>query len=120
MFDTSTVMRAQNAIDQQGQGLEVSFTWNVSDSIDFQTNLSIQDIENKNTREAVAGVADSQFYAAVTWSPLKDFRLVTDVNWIDNRDRESEDLREGVKDYALVNLTVNKAVPTLNIYEPLG
>jgi outer membrane receptor for ferrienterochelin and colicins len=114
-FDPTAGLRAQNVIDQKGQGLELSFTWSVSDSIDFQTNLTIQDIENKNTREVVAGVADSQFYAAVTWSPFKDFRLVTDVNWIGNRDRESEDLREDIKDYAEVNLTINKAVPTQNI-----
>ena len=115
VFDPTAGLRAQNAIDQKGQGLELSFTWHVSESIDFETNLSLQDIEDKNTGESVAGVAGSQLYTAVKWNPFDDLRLATEINWVGGRDREPNDLRDSVKDYALVNLTLRKSLPDLNL-----
>ena len=113
--DPAAGLRAQNAIDQKGQGLELSFTWQVSESVDFETNLSLQDIEDKNTGESVAGVAGSQLYTAVKWNPFDDLRLATEINWVGGRDREPNDLRDSVKDYALVNLTLRKSLPDLNL-----
>ena len=115
VFDPTAGLRAQNAIDQKGQGVELSFSWQVSDFVDFETNLSLQDIEDKNTGDSVAGVPDSQLYAAVTWNPIDDLRLAAEVNWVGGRERAPNDVRGNVKDYSLVNLTMRKSMPDLNL-----
>lgn len=108
-------LRAQNSIDQEGKGIELSFFWDVSDEVAIESNFSLQDVEDKNTGDAIADVADAQFFASIEWRPLDTLKLATEVHWIGSRDRAVTDLRDKVDDYALVNFTLRKSLPELNL-----
>ena len=103
-----TSKTAQNAKDQQGRGFEIEADWLLADSLRLRSNFAYQRSEDKSTGAIVPDVPEMQFYANLHWKFLPAWSLDTQYFWIGKRHRASDDMREGIKDNDIVNLTVRR------------
>ncbi|MGB5326099.1 MAG: TonB-dependent receptor, partial [Pseudomonadales bacterium] len=99
---------AQNAIDQTGYGLELSTSWEASDSVTLSANASLQKVEDEQTKEDVADVPNALLFAGARWRPRSGLQLNAEVHWVSERERAMGDSRPDLDDYTLVNLALRK------------
>ncbi len=102
------VLQAKNAVDQDGYGFEVEYSWKASDSLSLDGNYAWQHSEDRSTSDHVADAPGWQLYLAATWNFLPDWSLSTTANWVADRDRAASDQRDDVDDYALVDVVLRR------------
>ncbi|MGI9287874.1 MAG: TonB-dependent receptor plug domain-containing protein, partial [Pseudomonadales bacterium] len=109
---SSRAQEAKNAIDQDGYGFEVEYSWILTDDFSLDSNYAWQHSENKKTGNIVADAPRQQFYLAATWNFLPDWSLNTTLNWVGHRSRDKDsniiDARDDVDDYALVDVAIRR------------
>jgi iron complex outermembrane receptor protein len=97
---------AQNAKNQQGQGIEVEAHWQVLPSLQILGNLSTQDAKDKTTGAPVADAPSKQAMLSADWKIDPAWSVRADNFWVADRLRASGDLRPAVADYVWTNLTL--------------
>lgn len=104
----ATSKTAQNARDQEGQGIEIEADWQTTDALRFRANFSYQRSTDAKTGAVVPDVPAAKFYANANWKFMPDWSLDGQYFWVGGRHRAVGDVRPDIKDYELVNLTLRK------------
>ncbi|MBI5633667.1 MAG: TonB-dependent receptor [Nitrospirae bacterium] len=104
----ATSKTAQNARDQEGQGVEIESEWQATDALRFRANFSYQRSTDAKTGAVVPDVPTAKFYANANWKFMPGWSLDGQYFWIGGRHRAVGDIRPDIKDYDLVNLTLRK------------
>lgn len=99
---------AENFIDQEGYGFELESSWKVSDKLSLSGNLSWQNSENSDSNEDVADSPGKQLYLGGDWKIFPQHNFSTRINYVSDRERRPNDLRDPVDDYTFVDFVVNK------------
>lgn len=102
---------AQNAKNQQGQGIELEAHWQVLPSLQILGNLSRQDAKDKTTGEPVADAPRKQAMLSADWKIDSAWSVRADNFWVADRVRASGDSRPAVADYVWSNLTLRYRQP---------
>ncbi|MEN6586195.1 MAG: TonB-dependent receptor, partial [Sulfuricella sp.] len=97
---------AQNAKNQQGQGIEVEAHWQALPDLQILGNLAFQNAKDKATGLVVADAPRNQAMLSADWKIDSDWSLRVDNFWIADRPRASGDTRPEVADYVWTNLTM--------------
>ena len=99
---------AQNAKDQEGQGVELAGDWQVLDSLQVKGSIAYQDARDANTDAPVVEAPAWDGYANAHWTFLPDWSLDGQYFWTAERHRAADDHREEIDDYQYVNLTLRR------------
>jgi iron complex outermembrane receptor protein len=102
---------AQNAKDQLGKGMEVEINWQALPGLQILGNLALQDAEDANTGEDIAGPPRKQTMLSADWRINSALLLRFDNYWIADRPRATADLRLPVDDYVWSNFTLRYHPP---------
>src|SRR5690606_5935476 len=123
--DTSEVMPdsnatagpAENARDQDGEGLEWEVSWQPTSSLRLHGNYSWQDAEDKHSGYAVPEAPGQQFKLGAYWEFSPRWSLNSQVYWVGDRQRAEDDHRAAIDDYTLVNFTLRRRslLPNLDL-----
>lgn len=107
---------AQNAKNQDGYGLELEATWQVTDDFRLHGNFAYQRSKDKTTDEIVPDAPAYQFYLNPHWNFFHEWSLDGQLIWIGDRERSTGDTRSDIENYSLVNLALrrNNIVKNLN------
>jgi iron complex outermembrane receptor protein len=104
----ATTRTAQNARDQKGQGIELEAEWQATDKLRLRANYSYQRSIDQTANAVVPDVPAAKFYLNAHWKFMPDWSLDGQYFWVGSRHRVVGDLREDIKDYDLVNLTLRR------------
>lgn len=104
----ATSKTAQNARDQDSQGLELETEWLATENLRFRANVSYQWSTDEDSGQAIADVPTMKAYANAHWTFLPKWSLDGQYFWIGDRRRAAGDTREEIKDYDLINLTMRR------------
>lgn len=96
--------RAQNAVDQNGQGFELELSAAVSDAFSIEANYSYQTSENDNSGEDIADAPQQQLFVNAVWEISERTRASGQFNWVAGRERTTADLRDDIDDYQTLDL----------------
>lgn len=102
----ATTTTAQNAKNQLGYGFEVDFSWKYNiNSLAF--NYSWQHSEDKDTGVTTA-LAPKQLFSAIYQIEFSEhLTFNTKTNWIGKRNRETDDSRKLLDNYATVDMAIH-------------
>ncbi|MDO3380086.1 TonB-dependent receptor plug domain-containing protein [Geoalkalibacter halelectricus] len=124
--DSST---AQNSRNQDGYGFELEGMWDFSETLRLRGNYAWQRSIDKDTRHRIPDAPGQQLYISADWQFLPQWLLHPQLNWVGSRKRAEGDLRENIKDYTLVGVTLRReeilknldfAVAARNIFDEDG
>lgn len=104
----ATTKTAQNAKDQNGYGFEIETDWHMTETFRLRSNFAFQRSKDEDTKEAVPDAPALQFYLNPNWNFYPDWSLVGQLIWIGDRARADNDIRPGIKNYTLVNVTLRR------------
>ncbi len=99
---------AQNARDQEGYGFELETSWDATNQLTLMGSYAWQHSEDTKTGKRVADAPGQQLLLAANWRFMPDWLLHPQINWVANRHRPTDDTRDKVNDYILVNLTLRR------------
>lgn len=113
----ATTRTAQNARDQDGEGLEWEVSWQPTPSLRLHGNYSWQDAEDKHSGYAVPEAPGQQFKLGAYWEFSPRWSLNSQVYWVGDRQRAEDDHRAAIDDYTLVNFTLRRRslLPNLDL-----
>ncbi len=97
---------ARNTGDQTGQGLEWEFEWTVSDEFTVRGNYALQDSEDEDTDGDAPNAPQQQLYLRADYELMPGWSLNAQLNHVMDRERAIGDLRPGVDDYTILDLTL--------------
>ena len=106
---------AQNVKDQKGQGIEIEMAWQATKTIRLRGNFAYQRAKDQDTNQLVADTPGLQCYANAHWQFHPEWSLDGQYFWIADRHRAAGDLRDDIKDYDLVNLTLRRKNILMNL-----
>lgn len=104
----ATTVTVQNAGDQAGYGFEIEWDWQIIDRFGINGNYAWQYSRDQRLAERVAGVPEHQLFVASDWTFLPHWLFHSQLNWVGQRFRASNDSRERLEDYATVDLTLRR------------
>ncbi|MBT8149224.1 MAG: TonB-dependent receptor, partial [Gammaproteobacteria bacterium] len=107
---SASVLQAQNAIDQEGYGVELNFSWKISEALALHSNAAIQKLKNKDSNQDIADVPRQQLFAGLQWRPDRSLHLGGELHWIGERKRASGDPRADADEYMVFNLSARKSL----------
>ena len=112
----SSIRRAQNARDQDGQGFEWELAWKPAPRWHFSGNYALQDARDKATDRPIADAPGQQFMFNTIWEFRPQWQIHGQVNWVADRERSASD-RPAIDDYSLVNFTLRREnlLPSLDL-----
>jgi len=99
---------ARNALDQNGNGFEVEVNWKPSNHLHFGSSYSRQRATNAKTNSKIPDAPGQQFKANVNWLFANDWSVNSQLYWVADRARATNDSRPKVADYTLLNVTLNR------------
>jgi iron complex outermembrane receptor protein len=99
---------AQNTGDQTGYGLELEFDWDATDQLNLKGNYAFQDSEDEQTNSDVANAPQHQFYLQANYELSHNWSLNSQLNYVIDRKRASDDVRKKIDDYATIDLTLRR------------
>jgi len=113
----ATTKTAQNFNAQNGKGLEWEINWKPTQELQFGVSYSLQDAIDSKTDKRIPDAPGKQIKANLNWLLATDWSLNSQVNWVGYRERAISDARASIKDYTLLNLTLNhkNLLPDLDI-----
>lgn len=108
---------AQNARDQDGDGLELEINWKPTPHLRLSSNYSWQDAKDSQTKMAIADAPGQQFMINTFWEFKPNWFLNSQLNWVGERRRFARDFRSEISDYTLLNLTLkrNNIFPNVDV-----
>lgn len=105
-FVGASTKTAQNANDQEAEGIEIQINWEATNNLRLTTNAAIHNAKNSDTGDEIADAPRKQFYIASQWEFHPNWQLYGQAYWIGNRPRAPSDTRGELDDYALFDLTL--------------
>lgn len=104
----ATTKTAQNALNQNGKGLEWEINWRPLPQLQVSSSYAWQDAENVSTKKTIVDAPGQQFKLNANWEIVPRWHLNTQLNWVGDRQRSSGDLRPAIADYTLLNFTLHR------------
>lgn len=113
----ATTQTAQNARDQDGYGFELEADWKISRDLRINANYAWQHSEDASTGVDIHDAPGQQFYLNAYWRVAPQWSVNGQLNWVGDRKRASDDTRNKIDDYTLVNFTLQRRdiVPGLDL-----
>ncbi|RYY04513.1 MAG: TonB-dependent receptor [Gammaproteobacteria bacterium] len=99
---------AKNIRDQNGRGFEFEVNWKPASQFHLSANYSKQSAVDRETGARVPDAPGEQFKANINWMFAPQWSFNSQLNWVGDRERVVGDLRPAIKDYTLLNLTLNR------------
>lgn len=96
----------QNSGEQDGYGMELEASWDVTKDFSLKGNLALLRAEDTGTGADAANVPGSQLYLQADWVIAPGWSANANVNWVMGRSRPLGDTRADLDDYAIANLTL--------------
>ncbi len=103
-----TTRTAQNTGKQEGDGVELELSWDITERVSVLANYSWQESEDRNIGADAANAPEQQFYARTNIVLPSDVDLTVQVNRVMDRNREFSDPRQDIADYTTVDFTLRK------------
>ncbi|MCJ8320518.1 MAG: TonB-dependent receptor [Colwellia sp.] len=103
--EPATTKTYQNASNQNGNGVEVEFNWQVSNDISWDSSFSYQQVEDTSTGAKIADIPTKQFYTDLRIKLSDNLKITSQLNYVMDRKRAVGDTRAKLDDFTLVNLT---------------
>ncbi|MGJ8691180.1 MAG: TonB-dependent receptor plug domain-containing protein [Thalassotalea sp.] len=97
---------AQNYGKQIAYGTELELNWQLHEQVKLAANYAWSKAENQTLDIDVAFVPEQQWYLQLDWRISDDLRANFKNNFVQNRKRNSGDLRADIDDYWLADFTV--------------
>jgi len=104
----ATTKTAQNFSAQNGKGFEWEATWKPSQQIQLGVSYSLQDATDAKNDSRIPDAPGKQVKTNLNWLMASDWSLNSQVYFVGDRARAVGDSRAPVKDYTLLNLTLNR------------
>lgn len=101
-----STITAQNNRNLKGYGCELEISWKALQNLKITGNYAWQHTEDTDTNQQIADVPVHQINLETDWQFSPQWFLNTQVNWIAERKRSSDDPREKLDNYTLVNLNL--------------
>ncbi|MCW8866723.1 MAG: TonB-dependent receptor [Colwellia sp.] len=105
----ATTTTAQNAKDQQGYGFETEFSWKYNNH-SLALNYSWQNSEDKDSKVTTPLAPEQLFSAIYETNFSEQIAFNTKLNWIGKRNREIEDSRKMLDNYATVDMALHWSI----------
>jgi outer membrane receptor for ferrienterochelin and colicins len=109
--DPSSGNTAQNVGELKGQGLELEFAWDATRQFRLSGNYAHQRTWDPDTGDDPGNAPRNRAYLRTDWRFSPGWSLNTQVNWVADRRRESNDPRGPIEDYTLVDLALRTEAP---------
>ncbi len=106
--ERATTKTAQNALDQNGKGIEWEANWKPWTQLQIGGSFAWQDAENAHTQAAIADAPQQQFKLNTNWEIAPRWHLNSQLNWVGDRARAVGDARPAIADYTLLNFTLHR------------
>lgn len=100
---------AQNYGKQIAYGSEFELSYLLHDNLNLSGNYAWSKATNKKTDSDVAFVPEQQLYIQLDWDISEDLKLNMKNNFVNNRKRNTGDLRSDIDDYWISDLTLRWA-----------
>lgn len=104
----ATTKTAQNALDQDGKGIEWEVNWKPWSQLQLSSSYAWQDAKNVHTRDTIADAPGQQFKLNANWEFLPRWHINSQLNWVGDRERAASDSRAAIADYTLLNFTLHR------------
>ncbi|MEG3638456.1 TonB-dependent receptor plug domain-containing protein [Magnetococcus sp. PR-3] len=104
----ATTKTYQNARDQNGHGLEWEGRWQLREDFQLTANYAWQHSEDAQSGARIAAAPGMQGFVGATWDFKTHWKLYTELHWIGDRARDTDDSRPEMKDTLLVNLALKR------------
>ncbi|MDM8547094.1 TonB-dependent receptor [Candidatus Venteria ishoeyi] len=99
---------AQNHTDLTGQGAELELDWKINAQWLLRANYAWQKTTNDATDGQLPYLPRQQFYLDARWKFMPNWQLSSQLSWVADRERASDDKRDATDDYTLVNLSLQR------------
>lgn len=106
---------ATNAGTQNGYGLELEGAWRVGRDLRLRANYAFQAAEDRRTHMDAGNAPKHQIYLRGDWSMSPQWHLNAQANLVLDRDRAPGDSRSSPDDYAIVDVTLRRALHPLGV-----
>lgn len=99
---------AQNSLTQDAQGFEWELNWQLDDAWRLQTSYSWHSATNKQNHTDVADVPRRLGKMNLSYQPVADWHLTSQLFWVADRKRRVIDPRDEINNYTLWNLNIQR------------
>ena len=97
---------AQNIGKQTGKGIEYEITWEATQRLKITGNYAYQDSTNETTNTNAGNAPQDQAYIRLDWNFYQYWYISPELNWVANRKRVANDIRDEIDDYAVFDVTL--------------
>jgi len=104
----ATTKTAQNAGNQNGQGIEFESSWQPIYNLELQANYSVQTSDDKTEGGISAQAPQRQLMLSLLWKKSDNWQVYSQFNWVLDRRRISEDDRSVISDNKTVDLSIRR------------
>jgi len=109
---TDLGLQIANNIDQDGYGFETEIDWQVDESVKLYANYSWQHSENTQSKVDIVETPGQLFYFDIAYQASDVVYLSSQLWWVGDRKRASNDNRPSIDDYTLVNIKASWQLTT--------
>jgi len=103
-LDSSFV--SQNNRKQDGHGLELEATWQLSNDLLLKGNFALQYSEDADSGVVIHNAPRRQLFVATNWRATQEWSLYGQANWVADRARTTGDVRTDIDDYITVDISL--------------
>ncbi|WP_316368283.1 TonB-dependent receptor plug domain-containing protein [Candidatus Thiodiazotropha sp. CDECU1] len=96
--------RFHNTGEHTIRGFEIETKWQATDDLRFSANYTKRNPDENQFRSVDQPKQDA--YLRADWAFLHDWNWNIQANWIGERDRRSDDLRQSLDDYTITDTTI--------------
>lgn len=100
------VSRNQNVNDQRGKGFEIVGRYDITTNAKLEANYAYQDSENDLTGQKIADAPGQQLFLGIDYTFSDNWSFTSQLYWIGDRKRPTNDNRPEMDDYTNVNATL--------------
>ena len=99
---------AQNAGNQNGQGLEIESTWEPIYNLELTANFSVQTPDDKSEGGISAQAPRRQLFLSLLWKKSDNWQVYSQFNWVLDRRRIQKDDRSVISDNKTVDISLRR------------
>ncbi len=113
----TTTKTARNFNAQNGKGFEWEVNWKPSNEFQLVVSYSQQKAIDTKMDEPIPDAPGKQLKANLNWLIVPNWSLNSQLFWVGDRERAVGDARAAIKDYTLLNLTLNRknVLPNMDV-----
>jgi iron complex outermembrane receptor protein len=100
------ISRNQNVNDQRGKGFEIVGRYDITTNAKLEANYAYQDSENDLTGQKIADAPGQQLFLGIDYTFSDNWSFTSQLYWIGDRKRPTNDNRPEMDDYTNVNATL--------------